>query len=398
MELTPPIASPAAPRKRRLFIFRVLAVFLGTLVGLVLLEVSLRYFPPVQLRIRGGRIALPLNQQTVFKNTTISKVDAEITQTRNSIGFRGADPPADFSRTLSVVTVGGSTTECYYLSDHLTWPEQLRQRLDPQFRDLWLNNAGLDGHTTFGHQRLFDQYLVTLRPRCMLFLIGANDVGLDRSRDVDDRLRRNHGATGFVSRSYFWFVEHSATAALCDNLRRTSQARAAGIHHQDINHAQLKWNESRAVDISPQATAAILSQHRDQYLAGYRSRIDALIAQCREIDALPILMTQPTLFGPAKDPETGVDLARMAVGELSGDVQWQILELYNTTTRQAAHELDVPLIDLAQQLPKDSRYYYDYYHFTNAGAERVAELVERELSPILSRAFPDHVRHSPPAP
>ncbi len=164
MATSPPIGPPAPPRKMRRIVFRILAVSLGTLVGLMLLEVSLRYFPPVQLRIRGGRIALPLNQRTVFKNTTISKVDAEITQTRNSIGFRGADPPSDFSRKLSVVTVGGSTTECYYLSDNLTWPEQLRQRLDPQFSDLWLNNAGLDGHTTFGHQRLFDQYLVTLRP------------------------------------------------------------------------------------------------------------------------------------------------------------------------------------------------------------------------------------------
>lgn len=387
-----PIGPPVPPRRTRRIVFRLLAIFMGTLVGLVLLEVSLRYFPPVQLRIRGGRIALPLNQRTVFKNATISKVDAEITQTRNSIGFRGADPPSDFSRKLSVVTVGGSTTECYYLSDTLTWPEQLRQRLDPQFSDLWLNNAGLDGHTTFGHQRLFDQYLVTLRPRCILFLIGANDVGLDRSRDVDDRLRRDHGASGFVSQSYFWCVEHSATAALLDNLRRTTQARAAGVHHQDINHSQLKWNESRAVDISPEATAAILNQHRDQYLAGYRSRIETLIQQCREIDALPILMTQPTLFGPARDPETGVDLARMAVGELNGDVQWQILELYNSTTRDVAREQDVPIIDLAQQLSKDSRYYYDYYHLTNAGAAQVADLVEREMTPLLSRAFPDHVR------
>jgi lysophospholipase L1-like esterase len=377
--------------------FRILAVSLGTLVGLALLEVLLRYFPPVQLRIRGSRIALPLNQRTVFKNSTISKVDSEITQTRNSIGFRGADPPPDFARTLSVVTVGGSTTECYYLSDTLTWPEQLRQRLDPQFNDLWLNNAGLDGHTTFGHQQLFDQYLVTLRPRCILFLIGANDVGLDRSRDVDDRLRRNHGATELVSSAYYWTVEHTATAALLDNMRRTAQARAAGVHHQDINHSQLKWNESRAVDITPEATTALLSQHRDQYLAGYRSRIETLIQQCREIEAVPILLTQPTLFGPARDPETGVDLARMAVGELNGDVQWQILELYNSTTREVAREQDVPLVDLAQQLPKDSRYYYDYYHFTNAGAAQVAVLVERELTPILARAFPDHVRRGQPS-
>lgn len=34
-------------------------------------------------------------------------------------------------------------------------------------------------------------------------------------------------------------------------------------------------------------------------------------------------------------------------------------------------------------MPEDSRYYYDYLHFTNAGAEQVADLLAVELTPIL---------------
>jgi hypothetical protein len=35
----------------------------------------------------------------------------------------------------------------------------------------------------------------------------------------------------------------------------------------------------------------------------------------------------------------------------------------------------VQVIDLAHQLPKDSRYFYDFLHFTNDGALRVGDIV-----------------------
>lgn len=389
MAPSPPIGPPAHPRRMRRIVFRIMSVLCGTFVGLMLLEVSLRYFPPVQLRIRGSRIALPINQRTVISNTTISTVDAEIVQTRNSLGFRGADPPADFAQSLTLVTVGGSTTECYYLSDDKTWPELLRPRLDRKFCRLWLNNAGLDGHTTFGHQQLLEQYLLALRPKCIIFLIGANDVGLDRSRVNDNQLQKGYWADNLGEHTYFWVVEQSATAALLDNLRRTAQARSAGVSHQNINHAQLKWNELHAVDLSEKQSTEIINHHRTSFLPGYRRRVQALVEQCRRADILPIFMTQPALFGPAKDPQTGVDLSRVAVGELNGAGQWQILELYNSMTREVASNFGVPLIDLARHMPKDSQYYYDYYHFSNAGAVQVADIVEHELSPILSREFPE---------
>jgi len=34
-------------------------------------------------------------------------------------------------------------------------------------------------------------------------------------------------------------------------------------------------------------------------------------------------------------------------------------------------------------MPKSSRYYYDYHHFTNDGADVVAELIHGELSDFL---------------
>jgi len=87
----------------------------------------------------------------------------------NSLGFRGPEPPADgIDHHLSIIAVGGSTTECYYLPDGSTWPERLQTMLAPSFPDVWINNGGLDGHSTYGHLILMRDYVGKLKPRVVL--------------------------------------------------------------------------------------------------------------------------------------------------------------------------------------------------------------------------------------
>ena len=85
--------------------------------------------------------------------------------------------PPDFARDLTIVTVGGSTTECFDLAEDKTWPHDLGVKLQRDFKHLWLNNAGLSGNSTFGHAILMQDYLVKLKPKVVIFLVGINDLG-----------------------------------------------------------------------------------------------------------------------------------------------------------------------------------------------------------------------------
>ncbi len=62
-----------------------------------------------------------------------------------------------------------------------------------------------------------------------------------------------------------------------------------------------------------------------------------------------------------------------------------MLEKYNEGTRQVAKEKNIPLIDLAHDLPKSSKYFYDIVHFTNDGAEKTSEILYDSLTSILRR-------------
>lgn len=104
---------------------------------------------------------------------------------------------------------------------------------------------------------------------------------------------------------------------------------------------------------------------------------------------MPVLITQPNQFGAGKDSVTGSDLELFYVEPaLNGKLLWTILEEYNEVARALGREKQIPVLDLAHELPKNSLYFYDASHFTNAGAEKVASLLVNDLAPILERQFP----------
>ena len=108
-----------------------------------------------------------------------------------------------------------------------------------------------------------------------------------------------------------------------------------------------------------------------------------------------MLVTQPALYGNAIDPATQADLQWLQVDPetgVHGALAWWLLEEYNDATREVGHNHGVQVIDLARELPKDSRLYVDFVHFSRAGAAQAAEIVARELCPLLQQRFPPLVK------
>ena len=90
-------------------------------------------------------------------------------------------------------------------------------------------------------------------------------------------------------------------------------------------------------------------------------------------------------------------MGRIRVGPgHSGKMWWDALERYNDVTRRLGQEYKVEVVDLARSLPKTSRYFYDFIHFTNEGAEAVANILVREMCPALKQKFPAYATGSCP--
>src|SRR2546421_38436 len=155
--------------------------FIGYLVYLLLItavfmEIILRIYDPFHASVRGNHITLLANlTREIHNNDVVDKLDKTIIVRTNSLGFRGPDLPKDDKQYLKILTVGGSTTECLFINDGSTWTDLLGNNLNDHFEKVWINNAGLDGHSTFGHLILLKEYIVKLKPDVCIFLIGCND-------------------------------------------------------------------------------------------------------------------------------------------------------------------------------------------------------------------------------
>jgi lysophospholipase L1-like esterase len=386
--------SPITMRTRLKNVAKNLVVLLVSLVVVLgFCELILRIYNPLGFRIKGDKIILPINKKEIIHHEHgLGKLDKVVVHQRNSLGFRGPEPPADFARDLTIVTVGGSTTECFDLAEDRTWPHDLGVNLKRRFKDLWLNNAGLSGNSTFGHYILMKDYLVKLRPKVVIFLVGINDLGIRGERDFDQRIHDVNFRS--LERFLASAAVHSELATAALNLYRYYFPKSVMINNQN-DPQETDLTKLRHFEVSAAARTAILKEHRDHYLRPYKSRLEKLLAICREHQIAPVLVTQPVLYGEGVDAATGVDLGhRFVAQDMDGATAWQVLELYNGVTREVGREQGVLVIDLAREMPKNSAYYYDLMHFTNAGAAKVADLIEAQLTPFLARKFPEYYRGS----
>jgi lysophospholipase L1-like esterase len=361
------------------------ALALGCVVALGLLEIALRIKNPFESRVRADRIILPAHRRYVLVGGPAFGPTDTVIHTKNSLGFRGPQPPADgIARHFSIIAIGGSSTEGYYLPDGATWPERLAALLEPRFSDLWVNNAGLDGHSTYGHQVLMRDYVGALKPRVVLFLVGANDVGSDYwgGDHVLSQIRsgvRFGTLEGFVKSG----AAYSEVMNVALNLYRYWRARARGVPHRRFD-----WAREPVLPYPEPDLAAVLETHRREWIPLYDSRVRALVSLTREYGIVPVLITQPVLYGDVRDDVSGADLAAIPVGPRPGHTQWRIMQQYNDATRKVAQAEGVFLVDLAAEMPKSSRYFYDPFHFTIAGADLVARIIDRHLEPYLRTLRP----------
>lgn len=366
------------------------ALALGVVLALIILEIGLRVFQPIPIRVRGDHILLPRNVTYNIHNTAprglAGLLDERLVHTKNSLGFRGPEPPADFENALSVIAVGGSTTECFFLSDADAWPAQVGAQLSRHFKQVWLNNAGLDGHSTFGHLQLMREYVTGLHPKFVTILAGINDMFADAPNGYDKAPVQS--ALSNLAR----YSEIAALAMAVWRHEQTLEIRDLGAMPRPINlHDAVYHTLENSEAAGPSQASHLEEQTR---LNGYRRRLEELVDLARANRMEPILITQPALFGPAVDDVTGVDLGKVTTqfdATLTGALAWAALERFNDQMREVGRDKSVAVVDLAHLMPKSSRFYYDFLHFSKAGAAKVAELVAGEMCPILARKAPGYV-------
>ncbi len=332
------------------------------LIIVIGLEIFLHFYNPFSGRVKNGEIVLPRNVSYSVGIDHIPGLDSHILHTKNSFGFRGEELRDDHD--LKVLCMGGSTTECFYLNDGRDWPNLLWKRLKQERPKIWLNNAGMDGQSSFGHLAMLKQYILDLKPDYIILMCGLNDIGLQNPSTFD-----TYDNTWF--KKVYNFLELPSTIV---NIIRAGDAKKAGLQHRFFKdfskEEKLVLNDSQ-----------IYRQLKDQkkFLSGYVERITEFTNLCKKNNIGLIFVSQAILFSDEQDPFTDVNLGEIKTGTTNGRGKSLMMKMYNEATFNLADTMHVGFINLSARLPKDTRFFYDGYHFTNDGAEMVADIIYDEI-------------------
>jgi lysophospholipase L1-like esterase len=260
----------------------------------------------------------------------------------------------------------------------------MEKNLQSRLPNFWLNNAGFDGHSTFGHLQLLNQVIKDIHPDYILYLVGVNEIGrkdlntFDAGLDPENLSLRNK------------IIMKSELLSTIQVLSRTLRAIKLGNNHMP----DMDFSQQEKFEISDVRVLQLLTLHRNEFLPEYRNRLSKLLNETIAAGIVPIIATQPAIWGDVRDPTLKIPLGPlMFVDGIDSSTQWKIMNLYNSVTKEEAKSNGVQVIDLGNLMPKDTRYFYDWVHYSNEGAEVVATILANKIFPILESSLKAKTTH-----
>lgn len=285
---------------------------------------------------------------------------------RDRYGLRGLEGnPSE----IDLLTVGGSTTDQRYLSEGQTWQDVLENDWIRSGHKMEVVNAGLDGLSTVGEIRSLEFWfprIPSFYARYILLYNGINDLFSERTGPYDDV----DGTKSFkgIIRS------KSALYQLYQRLYRTYLGHLKyPVRHQAIDFSHKKWT----TDPLQSSYEALMKRK----LESYGGNLVILDKKIRAFGAESVFVTQPSrMFRRENDRVLGVTDTLIFEGKpINGVDFYHMLTLINEATMASCKQLKGICIDLAQDLSFEEGDFYDYFHTTPSGAEKIGHYLFEKL-------------------
>jgi lysophospholipase L1-like esterase len=275
---------------------------------------------------------------------------------------------------ISIVFLGGSTTECAFVLPENRFPHLTARKLEDAL-SLKVNgiNAGLSGNNSMHALVLLLGKVIPLQPDFVVLMEAVNDIGVlsahhsywvkEGSLRLIENERRSVGDAGrMLTQSLVPY-----TSQFLQDARRS----ARGLLRIGQAHAEAKAKGDAGSEIQSRKAAA----------RAYESSLKSFARTASAWGITPVLMTQVNV-APRSEAERGDTFLNRE--RLAGVVQRPedfatVHEHFNAIAREVARSEGAVLIDLARARNWAFGDVYDAVHFTDRGSQQVAEIIAAAL-------------------
>jgi hypothetical protein len=267
---------------------------------------------------------------------------------------------------LSIVFIGGSTTECRFMDEHDRFPF-LAGRLIEQKTGKKCNayNQGVSGNSTMHSNDLLLNKIIPLRADIVVLM-----------EDINDAITLMYEGTYWnsnPSRSLIMVNNPQSMHSLFQNLKNllipNLYARIGGL----INAGPDEFARLRGKKL-------IVNEHA--VAEQFARSVQTFISISRIWGITPVLMTQHNRLTEQPDASFKDQMREVESVGISYEELRSVFNRFNTIIREIGKNSNVLVIDLDSLVPKESKFMYDCVHLTDSGSVFVAKKVADEISDL----------------
>jgi lysophospholipase L1-like esterase len=298
-----------------------------------------------------------------FKYPTVDPYNAsfvEVNYKRNEFGLR--DNCSD-TKDIKILTIGGSTTDQRYVPQKSTFQNVLQDRLTSSIGSFGcVSNAGVDGHSSFGHLYSFEKWfplIPNLRPKYVILYVGINDADFRRATEP------NPGHDNMYSEGWKgWLKQFEIVFRLLpiyDYLQAKQNPELAFAKHKPTPYIIEDYTENNLRENT---------QHLSKVnAAAFRERYARLLKFIRDMGATPVCLTQPHIF--TKSIDGNVLGVRNVMENYNGiDFDYSLRSL-NSEIKNLCGAMTLDLYSYKF----NKEHFYDGIHTTESGSELIGNYI-----------------------
>ena len=315
----------------------------------------------------------------------------------NGDGIRGDEIPTGDA--IRILAVGGSTTEELFLTQDETWTGLLQRKLSRALgakRSVWVGNMGRSSVTSRHHVLQLEKALPRLpQMDVIVSLVGINDLLYWLASGYSPEMsEEQHLALAFIfyPRADSAFLENFALYHFANYVETGWRRRRSGVVQTEtadwivpLREKRQSVSDSELITELPDLTGG---------LGRFRAHLHRMIDIAERHGSRLVLITQPVLWKADMTEEAKRLLWAAGAGldwVHNPDVRYYApavlaagMDRFNRVLLEVCQERHLVCIDLAKEVPKDARFFYDDMHFTEAGARRVTDVVFNKLWTVLA--------------